>query len=60
MVSRENTVIVACIALAVVALFALAELTNPPTWAGGAVLVGLGVLLPLLVNGYLDRRDGEP
>ncbi|QLG29217.1 hypothetical protein HUG10_17520 [Halorarum halophilum] len=56
MISRENTVIVAFIALAVLLLFVLAEVTNPPMWAGGAVLISVGVLAPLLVNNYLDAK----
>lgn len=56
MISRENKVIVAFIALAVLLLFVLAESTTLPTWAGGAVLIGVGVLAPLLVNNYLDAK----
>lgn len=56
MFSRENKVIVGFIALAVLLLFVLVELTTPPMWAGGAVLLGVGVLAPLLVNNYLDAK----
>ena len=55
MVSRENSVIVACIAAAVVLLFAAAEVALQPAWVGGVIVIGVGVLLPLAINGYLDR-----
>ncbi|MFC7097764.1 hypothetical protein [Halobaculum marinum] len=55
MVSRENSVILVCIVVAVVLLFAITEFATPPVWVGGAVLIGVGVLLPLAINGYLDR-----
>ncbi|MFC7069832.1 hypothetical protein [Halobaculum lipolyticum] len=55
MVSRENRVIVACIAAAVVLLFGTAAVADRPAWVGGAIVIGVGVLLPLAINGYLDR-----
>ncbi|GAB3418225.1 hypothetical protein GCM10027435_17920 [Haloparvum alkalitolerans] len=57
MVSRENRVIAACIVLAVLLLFALNAVTDPPSWATLAVLLGVGVLVPTLVNEYLGRRE---
>jgi len=57
--SRENAVTVSFIALAAVALFAVNELTTPPTWVGAAVLLGVGVVIPTLVNEYLDRQEGS-
>ena len=54
--SRENGVIVLFVALAVVTLFVVAETGDRPTWVGSAVLLGVGVIAPLVVNRYLDRR----
>lgn len=60
MVSRENTVIAACIALAFVVLYALSTTnTLSSTTASAAVVLGVGVVLPTLVNEFLDRREGE-
>jgi hypothetical protein len=62
MVSRENTVSVACIALALVGVYAILQVPDRPEWAPAAVLLGVGVILPLAVNGYLDGSadpDGE-
>lgn len=58
MVSRENQVILAFITLAVVLLVPVSQ-TNPPPWVGGAILIGVGVIAPLVVNGYLDRVRSE-
>ena len=55
MVSRENLVIVGFIALAVGCLFVVAETTKPPTWVGAAILIGVGVIAPTMLNAYLDR-----
>ncbi|MXR42575.1 hypothetical protein GRX01_14670 [Halobaculum sp. WSA2] len=57
MVSRENVVILVFIAAAVVLLYATTLLGEQPLWVGGAVVVGVGVIAPLLVNGYLDRQS---
>lgn len=57
MVSRENAVIAGFIALALVVLYALLELTSLPTWASSAVVLGVGVIAPLLVNEYLSARE---
>ncbi|WP_348612739.1 hypothetical protein [Halobaculum rarum] len=56
MVSRENVVILVFIAAAVVLLYATTLLGEQPVWVGGAVVIGVGVVAPLLVNSYLDRR----
>lgn len=56
MVSRENAVIAACIAAAFGLPVALTAVTTPPTWASAAVLVGVGVVAPQLLNEYLDAR----
>jgi len=60
MVSRENKVIAACIALALLVLYVLSEtntLSSPS--ASAVVLLGIGVLLPTLINEFLGRREGE-
>lgn len=65
MVSRENRVIVACIAAALLlaygpTLAALAGLPlglDYPFWAFWGILVGVGIVLPSLLLGYLDTRD---
>ena len=57
MVSRENKVILLFVALTVPSLVVVLELTEPPSWVGGAITLGVGVIAPLLVNGYLDRRE---
>jgi hypothetical protein len=57
MVSRENKVILFFVALTVPTLFVTLELTDPPTWVGGAITLGVGVIAPLLVNGVLDWRE---
>lgn len=56
MVSRENTVILICI----VGSFAVAKAVEAtgaayPFWFLIALLIGGGVVLPQLVNGYLDQ-----
>jgi hypothetical protein len=56
MVSRENTVIVGFIALTLVLLYGLLAVTTLPTWASSAVVLGVGVVAPLLVNEYLSKR----
>jgi hypothetical protein len=57
MVSRENKVVLICIVLAISLLFGLLSVSDPPTWVSGAVILGFGVIAPLLVNGLLDRRE---
>lgn len=57
MVSRENTVIMACISLAVLTLYATAETVTLPPWARSAILLGIGVIAPLVINEYLDTKE---
>jgi len=57
MVSRENKVIVACIGLAALTLYVTAETVTLPSWAHSAILLGIGVIAPLVINGYLDTKD---
>jgi len=59
MVSRENRVIVACIASALVLLYLATELATLPTWGSAAIVLGVGVVVPTLVNTYLDSRPTE-
>ncbi|MFB6194349.1 MAG: hypothetical protein ABEI75_04725 [Halobaculum sp.] len=58
MVSRENAVIVVCIAAALVTLFAVSRTGDRPAWVGGVILLGIGVVVPVAINGYLGRRAG--
>lgn len=53
MVSSENQVIIVFIALAIVLLFGLLSVTEPPTWMSGAVILGVGVIAPTIINEYL-------
>lgn len=55
MVSRENLVIVAFSALAIILLYGLTALTNLPTWVSIAVVIVVGVTIPQLVNGSLSK-----
>jgi hypothetical protein len=59
MVSRENAVIGTCIALTV-ALALLVDSLNLayPEWVPLALFLGVGVVVPLAINGALDRREG--
>jgi hypothetical protein len=58
MVSRENAVIAASIALAFVLLYALTETNTLTSTSGSAVvLLGVGVVLPTLLNELLNRRE---
>ncbi|NEU56316.1 hypothetical protein [Halorussus sp. MSC15.2] len=52
MVSRENKIILACIAVAVPFGFAVASVEGVPDWAGYLVVTAVGVFLP----GYLTGR----
>ena len=54
MPSRENTVTVAFIVAAFALVYAALELTDLPTWGAPAILIGVGVIAPQLVNEYLD------
>lgn len=56
MVSRENTVIALCIALAFVTLAVVPESMTRTAWTGAAVVLVVGVIVPTLVNEYLDSR----
>jgi hypothetical protein len=58
MVSRENTVIATCIALAITSLYVANSLTTLQQWQSAGLILGVGVLLPTLVNEYLDGRRG--
>lgn len=58
MVSRENRVVLVCIALALVVFYG--------GWSAGLgdeVVTGaamfVGIVVPLALNGYFDRRTGD-
>ncbi|MBP1987946.1 hypothetical protein [Halolamina salifodinae] len=59
MISRENAVIAVCITLSLVAVYAASAATTLPTWGSIGIVIGVGVLLPTLLNEYLDRQSGE-
>ena len=56
MLSRENKVIAGFIILAVVLLFGVLSLSEPPTWVSGAIIIGVRVIAPILVNEYFNRK----
>lgn len=56
--SRETLVIAGCILLTLPSLY-LGMVLDAPLWVGNVVLLGVGVALPLSINGYLDRRAGD-
>jgi dolichol kinase len=55
MVSRENKVIVGFITLTLL-LVVLLSTAQPPLWVISAVILGVGVIAPTLINEYLDRQ----
>ncbi len=57
MISRENKVIAGFIMLAVVLLFGVLSISEPPTWVSGVIIIGVGVIAPILVNEYLNREE---
>jgi uncharacterized protein (DUF983 family) len=57
MPSRENVVIIGFIVLAIVLLFSVHSVSEPPTWVSGAVIIGVGVIVPTLVNEYLTWTE---
>ena len=57
MVSRENKIIAGFIILAIVLLFGISSVSDPPTWVTVAVLIGLGVVAPTLVNEYFNQKE---
>lgn len=59
MVSRENGIGAVCIAPALVLVYAVPQVPGAPDWAPTALLLGVGVVVPLLVTGYLDDAGSE-
>ncbi|ERG96963.1 hypothetical protein [Haloquadratum walsbyi] len=63
MLSRENTVIITFIALAMVLSLPLAGLIRfldgptPPKWLPYVILIGVGVIAPILVNEHLNTIE---
>ncbi|ERG99151.1 MAG: hypothetical protein J07HQX50_00293 [Haloquadratum sp. J07HQX50] len=58
MISRENTVIIGFIVLATLLVVPLSE-SDPPVWAAPIVIIGVGVIAPILVNEYLNRNESS-
>ena len=56
MISRENAVILASMTVGLAAALLVGTYADVPTWASLGVLIGLGVVVPTLVNEYLDRQ----
>jgi|GEM_PF-1582882 len=59
MVSRENKVVLTTGTAALVLLYVFATMVHTPTWVGTGVVLVVGVVLPQLVNDYLDRQETE-
>jgi hypothetical protein len=63
MLSRENTVILTFTVLAMLLSFPLAGLIilldgpTPPKWLPYVILIGVGVIAPILVNEYLNKTE---
>jgi hypothetical protein len=57
MLSRENTIIAVCVVLAVIAAVGIDTVADVPDWFPVALLIGLGGIVPLLVNTALDSRE---
>jgi len=58
MVSCENAVIGTCIALTVAVALTVESLNlEYPAWVPLALFIGCGVVLPLAINGALDRHE---
>ena len=56
MVSRENVVVLVSMVVALPVTYLVYAFADLPFWAELLVLVGLGVVVPTLVNDYLDRQ----
>ena len=57
MPSRENTIISVCASVAVTAAVGIDTIANVPDWLPLGLLLGLGVIVPLLVNTAFDSRE---
>lgn len=57
MLSRENAVILASMVVAVAAAVLVETYADAPAWVSAGVLIGIGVVVPTVVNEYLDRRS---
>jgi hypothetical protein len=55
MVSRENALVGASVLLAVVLWYGLTTYTDAPDWALWVVILGVGVLLPMVIRAQ-ERR----
>ncbi|MGB9987147.1 hypothetical protein [Salarchaeum japonicum] len=54
--TRENKVITGCAVVALTGWYLVTEFTTSDVGAA-AVLFGVGIVLPLLINGYLDDEE---
>ncbi len=54
--SRENRIGIAFIVFALLSAYAALQF-DAPSWAVSAIILGVGVVSPLLLNDYLDRRE---
>jgi len=60
MVSRENKLIVGFGSVAPVLMYAIVVFTSLPQWVSMTVLFVIGIIIPQILNNYLDRtRDGS-
>jgi predicted signal transduction protein with EAL and GGDEF domain len=57
MLSRENTIILAFVVVATTAAVGIDTVADAPEWLPVGLLIGLGVVVPLLVNSYLDADE---
>lgn len=57
MLSTENGVLLACGTIALILAYGAAVFTDLPTWAGVAIVIVVGVVVPRLVTDYFDRSD---
>ena len=57
MLSTENRLLLAFGTVALILGYGAAVFTDLPTWVGLAIVIVVGVVLPQLVAGSLDRSD---
>ena len=56
MVSEENGVIIISILVALIVGTAVFQYTDYPSWVGMTVFIGLGIVVPTLIN---EHRNDE-
>ena len=57
MLSTENRLIIAFGTVALILGYGVSVFTDPPAWVGLAVVIVVGVVIPQIVTGFLDRSD---